>query len=89
MQSLSHTCTHTFMVISEVMLDRAAPRAWLSTTLRQRVNLLNRALWPCVCMLVHVCMSMKHVQGAGCRVEGDLAPLDLFSGCFRMAGDTL
>lgn len=39
-------------------------------------------------MLVHVCMLMKHVQGASCRVEGDLAPLDLFSGCFRMAGDT-
>lgn len=88
MQSFSHTCTHTFMVISEVMLDRATPRAWLSTTLRQRVNLLNRALWLCECMLVHVCMSMKHVQGGSCRVEGDLAPLDLFSGCFRMTGDT-
>lgn len=43
----------------------------------------------CVCVsVVCKCVLMRGGQGASRRLEGDLAPSDLFSGCFRMAGDT-
>lgn len=33
------------------------------------------------------CLLMRGGQGASSRLEGDLAPSDLFSGYFRMARD--
>lgn len=42
----------------------------------------------CVCVWLCVRALMRDGKGASCRLEGDLAQSDLFSGCFRMAGDT-
>lgn len=82
----SHTHSPTaIIVISSQTLGGAGPRAWLNSSLFF-VSMLS--CWRKFCVYTRVCVLMRSRKGASRRLQGDLAPSNLFSGCFRMAGDT-
>lgn len=91
-QSLSYTQarahTHPIMVISDLMLGWATPKALLGSIFCLHINLLNTVVCNCyanVCACM--CVLMRGGMGASGRLQGDLAPSDLFFGCFRMDRD--